>query len=51
MPLKTLGPIGPRAVGERVKVTLVIFRLQKVKQGLIGTTCFAWHHRVMYNYH
>jgi hypothetical protein len=26
MPLKTLGPIGPRAVGERVKNTLTLSR-------------------------
>ncbi len=34
-----------------VKVTPGHIGSTKVKKGLIVTTCFAWHHRVMYNYH
>ncbi len=29
MPLKTLGPIGPRAVGERVNIEVVILMLHR----------------------
>ncbi len=37
MPLKTLGPIGPRAVGERVKLLLLV-GFSKPEVGLGNTT-------------